>query len=73
MCFGFMGCPEQTGDLSKLVDYMRDALEETLAAAEAEAARTGTPSMPARKRLPRNRVSSGARLTAVQPPSAREG
>ena len=42
MCFGFMGCPEQTGDLSKLVDYMHEALAETLAAAEAEAAKTGT-------------------------------
>ncbi len=41
MCFGFMGCPQQTGDLSKLVEYMHEALDETLAAAEAVAARAG--------------------------------
>jgi WS/DGAT/MGAT family acyltransferase len=72
MHFGFMGCPEQIGDLSNLVDYMRESLAETLAAAEAEAAKSGA-SAPPRKRLPRNRVASGARLTAVQPPAAQEG
>ncbi len=73
MCFGFMGCPEQTGDLSKLVEYMHEALAETLEAAEAEGAKTGRPAVPTRKRLARNRVASGTRLTAVQPPSAQEG
>jgi WS/DGAT/MGAT family acyltransferase len=75
MNFGFMGCPEQTGDLSCLVEYMTESLEETLAAAEAYAAAQESP--PARpKRVPRRRGpggSGGGRLTAVQAPSAREG
>jgi diacylglycerol O-acyltransferase len=72
MNFGFMGCPEQTGDLSRLVDYMHDALAETLAAAEAQADSQGTATVRP-KRVPRRRVPGGGRLTAVQAPSAREG
>ncbi|HEX6760720.1 MAG TPA: WS/DGAT domain-containing protein [Propionibacteriaceae bacterium] len=28
LCFGFIAAPEKTGDLSPLVGYMNDALEE---------------------------------------------
>ncbi len=35
LCFGFMANPEQAGDLEPLVGYMREALDETLAAAVA--------------------------------------
>ena len=33
ICFGFMGAPEQVGDLRPLIGYMTDALAETVAAA----------------------------------------
>ena len=33
ICFGFMGAPEQVGDLRPLVAYMSQALEETMTAA----------------------------------------
>ena len=73
MNFGFMGCPEQTGDLSKFVEYMTESLEETLAAAEAYAEAQGTPPARPKRVPPRRRGSGGGRLTAVQAPSAREG
>ncbi len=80
MNFGFMGCPEQAGDLSRMVDFMGESLAETLAAAEATAKPPATPqepkqqaSAPSRRRLPRDRVAGGARLTAVQSPSKHDG
>lgn len=36
MCFGFMSTPEQGPGLTKLVDYMGEALAETLEAAQAD-------------------------------------
>ena len=37
VCFGFMGAPEQVGDLRPIVGYMHDVLDETYAAAKAKA------------------------------------
>jgi len=67
VCFGFMGNPQQVGDIAPLVDFMRESLAETMEAAakvrEREAARgTGVPAASRGSKPPR-------RLAAVPRPA----
>ena len=68
ICFGFMGAPEQVGDLRPLIGYMTDALAETVAAAGDSSAKAApAEAKAARKRTPHRAGPGSARLAAVAP------
>jgi len=69
ICFGFMGAPEQVGDLRPIIGYMTDALAETVAAAAAATGRADQTSAAGRpgKRTPNRPAPGRARLAAVPP------
>lgn len=67
VCFGLMGAPEQVGDLAPLVQYLSDALAETVAATRA------VPESGSRDRSSRSRPPAPARVTALPTRAARRG